>query len=386
MLKAKVIGIGQCGNKAVIDLIENGIIGPNDVLLMNTTLKDIPEKYRELAMLIEGTEGCGKERNLAKKYAMENLKAGKLNLDALMEQDDAMVIIATSTSGGSGSGASTIIAKYFADVLGKTVHMFAFGGFNTDVREIKNTVEWFKDTEPSYVVEAIRNDKFPGNKNKAEKAANDEFCERVKILLGKTIVESENNIDDTDLLKLTTTPGFMTIEHGDIGKPKSIEDFNKAVIDIVDHTKSYDVITNGPRLGVILDVDDRTAENIDYQYEEIKARLAEEPFEVFTHIQNVNQGNTIQIIAAGLKMPIEEIESLYNDFKDRSDKVDRSKDSFFSMDFDTDSDDFDMGSSQQSADEIAKKKASFFGGSFTQPNQQKPVMNSNGQFTNINKA
>ena len=58
MLKAKVIGIGQCGNKAVIDLIENGIIGPNDVLLMNTTLKDIPEKYRELAMLIEGTEGC----------------------------------------------------------------------------------------------------------------------------------------------------------------------------------------------------------------------------------------------------------------------------------------------------------------------------------------
>lgn len=384
MLKTKVIGIGQCGNKAVIDLIEKGIVGSNDVSLMNTTLKDVPEKYRDLAVLIEGTEGCGKERNLAKKYAMQNLKAGKLDLDALMEQDDAFVIIATSTSGGSGSGASTVIAKYFADVLGKTVHMFAFGGFNSDVRELKNTVEWFKDCDPSYVVEAIRNDKFPGNKNKAEKAANDEFCERVRILLGKTIVESETNIDDTDLLKLTTTPGFMTIEHGDLGKPKSIEDFNKAVIDIVDHTKSYDVVPNGTRLGVILDIDERTAEQIDYQYEEIKARLAEEPFEVFTHVQNVGQGNHIEIIAAGLKMPIEEIETLYNDFKDRSEKVDRSKDSFFNMDFDTSSDEFDMGSESQSADEIAKKKSAFFGGDFV--TKSTPVMNSNGVFQNVQKS
>lgn len=384
MLKTKVIGIGQCGNKAVIDLIEKGIVGPNDVSLMNTTLKDVPEKYRDLAVLIEGTEGCGKERNLAKKYAMQNLKAGKLDLDALMEQDDAFVIIATSTSGGSGSGASTVIAKYFADVLGKTVHMFAFGGFNSDVRELKNTVEWFKDCDPSYVVEAIRNDKFPGNKNKAEKAANDEFCERVRILLGKTIIESETNIDDTDLLKLTTTPGFMTIEHGDLGKPKSIEDFNKAVIDIVDHTKSYDVVPNGTRLGVILDIDERTAEQIDYQYEEIKARLAEEPFEVFTHVQNVGQGNHIEIIAAGLKMPIEEIETLYNDFKDRSEKVDRSKDSFFNMDFDTSSDEFDMGGQSQSADEIAKKKSAFFGGDFV--TKSTPVMNSNGVFQNVQKS
>ena len=384
MLKTKVIGIGQCGNKAVIDLIEKGIVGPNDVSLMNTTLKDVPEKYRDLAVLIEGTEGCGKERNLAKKYAMQNLKAGKLDLDALMEQDDAFVIIATSTSGGSGSGASTVIAKYFADVLGKTVHMFAFGGFNSDVRELKNTVEWFKDCDPSYVVEAIRNDKFTGNKNKAEKSANDEFCERVRILLGKTIVESETNIDDTDLLKLTTTPGFMTIEHGDLGKPKSIEDFNKAVIDIVDHTKSYDVVPNGTRLGVILDIDERTAEQIDYQYEEIKARLAEEPFEVFTHVQNVGQGNHIEIIAAGLKMPIEEIETLYNDFKDRSEKVDRSKDSFFNMDFDTSSDEFDMGSESQSADEIAKKKSAFFGGDFV--TKSTPVMNSNGVFQNVQKS
>ena len=385
MLKAKVIGIGQAGNKAVIDLLTNGVVNTNEILLINSTLKDIPEQYRELAIKLSGSEGCAKERDIAKQICKENLQNGELNIDALMEANDSKVIIVTSAEGGTGCGASSILARYFADVLGKTVHLVVLGGFANDARGLKNTIEWFKETQESYIVEGIRNDKFlsesNGNKLKAEKAANDELVERIKILLGKTIVESETNIDDTDLLKLTTTPGFMTIEHGDLGKPKNVEEFNKAVKSIIDSSKSYDVEATGVRLGVILNITEKIADNIDYQFGVIKNKYGE-PYEMFTHIQHIEEmGNTISIIAAGLKMPTDEIQELYDTYVKRMNSVDKSKDSFFNMDFDTKSDDFDMGKGGLTAAEINKKKADFFGGSFT----QKPVENK-GAFTNTAKT
>ena len=67
MLNAKVIGIGAAGNKAVITLLEKGIIvDDKQILLLNSTLKDVPEKYKDFAIEFGDTKGCGKERNLAK--------------------------------------------------------------------------------------------------------------------------------------------------------------------------------------------------------------------------------------------------------------------------------------------------------------------------------
>ena len=389
MLNAKVIGIGQAGNKAVINLLEHGVVNQNDIILINSTLKDIPEKYREFALKLEGSEGCAKERNIANNICKMNLQNGNLNVDALMQAEDSEVIICTSAEGGTGSGASSILAQYFSDVLGKTVHMFVFGGFETDVRGLKNTVEWFKETSPNYIVEAVCNSKFlpecNGNNLKAEAAANDEFVERIKILLGKTIVESETNIDDTDLLKLTTTPGFMAIEHGEIGKPKNVEEFNKAVSLIIDNSKSYDVEPTGQRLGVILNINDKIADSIDYQFNVIRKKFCEQPIEVFTHIQHIDaMPNSISIIVSGLKMPIEEIQEIYTSYKNRIEAVDKSRDSFFGMDFDTNTDQFDMDHGTVSVEEINKKKASFFGGSFA--NNSTVVKPDNaGKFQNIKK-
>jgi cell division GTPase FtsZ len=201
MLQAKVIGIGAAGNKAAIKLIEEGIMQTNDVLLLNSTLKDVPAAYKEYAIEFKGaTKGCAKERNLAGEMAMENLRNGDINLDGFLSPEDHMVIIVNSSEGGTGCGASTVLAKYFKEVLGANVHMFVFTGFEEDARGLKNTVEYFKDLAPTYVVEAISNKKFldecNGNKIKAEAAANEEFVKRISILLGKTIVESEQNIDD----------------------------------------------------------------------------------------------------------------------------------------------------------------------------------------------
>ena len=204
MLNAKIIGIGAAGNKAAIALIEQGVMHKDDVILLNTTTKDIPVSYQDLAVCIEGSrKGCGKERNIANEMIMENLRNNKIALDGILDKDDKMVIIVTSLEGGTGCGASTVIAKYFSDVLNANVHLFAFAGFEEDVRGLKNTIDWFNELSEKYVVECISNRKFLkscyNNKLKAEKAANNEFVSRIRILLGRTIVESEQNIDDTDL-------------------------------------------------------------------------------------------------------------------------------------------------------------------------------------------
>ena len=42
MINAKVIGIGAAGNKAAIALVENGVMPRSSVMLLNSTLKDVP--------------------------------------------------------------------------------------------------------------------------------------------------------------------------------------------------------------------------------------------------------------------------------------------------------------------------------------------------------
>jgi cell division GTPase FtsZ len=370
MLNAKVIGIGAAGNKAAIKLIEKGIMEQNNVLLLNSTLKDVPANFKDLAIEFKGaTKGCAKERDRAAEMVMENLQNGDINLDGFLAPEDNMVIIVNSSEGGTGCGSSTVIAKYFKEVLGVNVHMFVFTGFEEDARGLKNTVEYFKELSPEYVVEAVSNkkflDEFNGNKIKAEQFANEEFALRVSILLGKTIVESEQNIDAADLLKLTTTPGYMTIESGNLGKLKNVDDFNKVVTSIIDRTKSLDMEPNCTKFGVILNIHEKTRDNVDFLFKVIKEKLGY-AFETFTHVQDVHEDEYIQIIAAGMKMPTADIQAVYDEFVERMNKVDKSKDGFFGMNFDTNVTDFDMKNTRNSADEIKANKANFFNKKKTQ--------------------
>jgi len=364
MLQAKVIGIGAAGNKAAIKLIESGILETTDVLLLNSTLKDVPSAYKQYAIeFVSSSKGCAKERDLASQITMDNIANGSINLDGFLAPEDKMVIILNSSEGGTGCGASTVIARYFREVLEVKVHMFVFTGFEDDSRGLKNTVDYFKELDPSYVVEGVSNkkflDEFYGNKIKAEQAANDEFVSRITILLGKSIVESEQNIDAKDLLKLTTTPGYMSMCYGNLGKIKNVEDFNKVVTSIIDNNKSLDTNPGCVCLGVILNITEKTSNYIDHRFKVIRDRFGEPKDTFFTHIQNVHEDEYIQIVAAGMKMPIDEIKAVYDEFSSRMNSMDRSKDEFFGMDFDTKIDSFDDGSNKVSASKIQENKANF---------------------------
>ena len=70
-LQTKVIGIGAAGNKAAIQLLKDEVMDKNNILLLNSTLKDIPEEYKELGVEFGNVKGAGKERELAKSMMVD---------------------------------------------------------------------------------------------------------------------------------------------------------------------------------------------------------------------------------------------------------------------------------------------------------------------------
>lgn len=332
----KFIGSGAAGNKALISAIECSAVDRKSCILLNTTEKDVNIAYRDIFKQIGNSlKGCGKERTIAKNILFSALKDGSFDIEAFCKEGNPdMIVLVSSTSGGSGSGITTLLAKYIKDVVGINVHVFGFTGFEADGRELQNTIEFFQDIEDTFGVEAISNKKFLGDGNniiKAEEAANEEFCKRMRILQGLDIRDSVQNIDDTDLYKLATTEGFMNIEHIQLPKIKNSQIFEGAIVAAMDDTKTLETSNGCHRLGVIINCKDKNAlQYIDTNMTTMRERWGT-PYESFLHIQHdENQEDYIDIIMGGMKLPSDELKEAYDRYKKMSASVNKEADDFFS--------------------------------------------------------
>ena len=185
MLNFKVIGCGAAGNKAVIDLVESGY-DINQVILINSTPRDVPADYREKTIIFgKGLGGCGKERALGKKMLLEDLSKDKIIPDEMVSSRDKGVVLVGSTEGGSGSSAIPILAKYFREVVGVNVICVLFFGFQDDTRGLQNSIELSQELSNDYGIIMISNAKFlkdaNQNRYKAEKLANKKFIDIINI-------------------------------------------------------------------------------------------------------------------------------------------------------------------------------------------------------------
>lgn len=333
-MKTLLIGIGAAGNKAVVKAINMGIVKEDDALIINSTSKDFPKEFpkdRTIVLSPKDT-GCGKERTVAKDYAFTTIKAGKLN--SIDVSTYTTVIICTSVEGGTGSGSTPIIAKYYNQVCRKNVHIIAFTGFEEDVRGLGNTVEFFQEIDSNLIVQTIRNASFlklaGGNKFKAEEMANKEMARRIAILTGQNFIDSKQNIDDTDILKVSNTSGYMTIEERFLEKPLvDQDDFNQIIKKMIYDSKSIQSKEPGAvRLGVILNIDPASEDAIDYSFTDLKAAYGN-PYECFMQSQWDGEKEYIAFIVSGMQMPLDEIKEVYNRYKEQSSKVNKTTDDFF---------------------------------------------------------
>lgn len=333
-MKAMLIGIGAAGNKAVMDAVERGIMDVEDTMIVNSTTKDFPKDYEGAKVVLsDGLSGCGKERKIAQGYARSAMSAGKFNINEKIAQY-VTVIIATSVEGGTGSGSTPIIAKMFNKVFGKDVHIIAFTGFEDDIRGLANTVEFFKEIDPAIIVHAISNKSFlqqaGGNKLRAEELANREMSIRISIITGQNFIDGRQNIDDTDILKLSNTSGYMTVEKKELNKPlETRDDYEKVIKNMIYNSasvKSND--SSAIRLGVILNISPQSEDAIDYSFESLREAYGN-PYEFFQQIQWDGKKEYIAFIASGMKMPIDEIQAVYDRYVELTNKMNKANDDFF---------------------------------------------------------
>lgn len=339
MLEAQVIGVGAAGNKAALELLKNGTVGDkNRIMLINSTPKDIPAEYADMFIQIGSNAslgGCGKEPDIGERICIDALKEGKLNLEEWVLPTTKIVIVVCSTEGGTGSGATPVIAKYLREVMGMNVHVFAFLGFEEDARGLLNTVNFFKRLPEDVTVEAIRNKNFLEGRNRnyitAEEMADKEFSIRISILLGNMIVPSSQNMDDTDLYKVATQTGYMNIEYRTIDDVvKNIDHFNEIVADMIENTKSLRPDDKTQKLlGVMINLPERSKDAIDYSCNEIINKYGK-PFEKFTHVQSDNSVRSfIAFIIAGMDLPLDDVKGVYERYVQATSAVHKDKDSFF---------------------------------------------------------
>ena len=372
MLKTQIIGCGAAGNKAVINLIEKNYLGEDaSYFLVNSTDRDIDPKYRNKSMIFGSdlySGGCGKERSLGKQLLLEDTKNGIRNIDHRIDASADFITICGSTEGGSGSASMPLIAKYIKQVLHIPVIVVLFFGFNDDARGMQNSIEVCQELDDDIGVISICNskfmDKFNGNKFKAEAQANEYFAQVMRVLIGKDIHESNQNIDDTDLKKLVLTPGYISIQT--IVFPntlKTMDQFNSYIDTAID-TESKSMESPSPsckRLGVIFNVKNNS-DNFDYSCSIMKQRFGN-PYELFIHVQSADE-QSLTIIAVGQNLPLEEVENIYNEYKKASASVNRDKDKFFETmnEFRGNPDDgaFNMFGNNSNKSNIDQDKASFF--------------------------
>lgn len=330
-----IVGIGAAGNKAAIKAIDLGVIKPSHVVLVNSTEKDIPDDYKDKSIIIgNNLKGCGKERAIAKNAMVSYLKTND-TFSTMIPADVDRVIVASSAEGGTGSGATPILAKFIRDVLGYNTSIFTFTGFENDVRGLKNTIEFMKELDEETSIQIISNKKFldeaNNNHSKAEELANEEFGKRVLIMSGVILQETDQNIDDTDLHKLIDAPGLLDITYTDISSPlKNVEMFDKLASKMVDESKSIDFSPTASRIGVILNGKISSRDCIDFSYKIFKAKYGE-PYEAYTHLQEntLYPKEFLACIASGMKLPLEALQRTYDEYIHRTSKISKDKDTFF---------------------------------------------------------
>ncbi|HXI01420.1 MAG TPA: cell division protein FtsZ [Sphingobacteriaceae bacterium] len=200
----KVIGVGGGGGNAVNHMYRQGITGV-DFIICNTDaqaleLSPIPNKVQLGASLTEGM-GAGSIPEVGKNSAIENID----DIKEMLGSNTKMLFITAGMGGGTGTGASPIIAKAAKELdiltVGIITTPFSFEGKRRKM-QAEDGLEEFKKYVDSYLV--ISNDRLReifGN-----------------LTLGSAFAQADNILTTAakGIAEIITIPGYINVDFKDV--------------------------------------------------------------------------------------------------------------------------------------------------------------------------
>lgn len=200
----KVIGVGGGGGNAVNHMYRQGITGV-DFIICNTDaqaleLSPIPNKVQLGASLTEGM-GAGSIPEVGKNSAIENID----DIKRMLGSNTKMLFITAGMGGGTGTGASPIIAQAAKEMdiltVGIITTPFSFEGKRRKL-QAEDGLEEFKKYVDSYLV--ISNDRLReifGN-----------------LTLGSAFAQADNILTTAakGIAEIITIPGYINVDFKDV--------------------------------------------------------------------------------------------------------------------------------------------------------------------------
>ncbi len=200
----KVIGVGGGGGNAVNHMYRQGITGV-DFIICNTDaqaleLSPIPNKVQLGASLTEGM-GAGSIPEVGKNSAIENIDDIKLMLGT----NTKMLFITAGMGGGTGTGASPIIAKAAREMdiltVGIITTPFAFEGKRRKMQAEEGMEELKKYVDSFLVISNDRLRQIFGN-----------------LTLGSAFAQADDILTTAakGIAEIITLPGYINVDFKDV--------------------------------------------------------------------------------------------------------------------------------------------------------------------------
>jgi cell division protein FtsZ len=200
----KVIGVGGGGGNAVNHMYRQGITGV-DFIICNTDaqaleLSPIPNKVQLGASLTEGM-GAGSIPEVGKNSAIENID----DIKQMLGSNTKMLFITAGMGGGTGTGASPIIAKAAREMdiltVGIITTPFSFEGKRRKMQAEEGMEELKKYVDSFLVISNDRLRQIFGN-----------------LTLGSAFAQADNILTTAakGIAEIITLPGYINVDFKDV--------------------------------------------------------------------------------------------------------------------------------------------------------------------------
>ncbi|MCJ8209390.1 cell division protein FtsZ [Mucilaginibacter sp. RS28] len=200
----KVIGVGGGGGNAVNHMYKQGITGV-DFIICNTDaqaleLSPIPNKVQLGASLTEGM-GAGSIPEVGKNSAIENID----DIKQMLGTNTKMLFITAGMGGGTGTGASPIIAKAAREMdvltVGIVTMPFSFEGKRRRMQAEEGLEELKKNVDSFLVISNDRLRQIFGN-----------------LTLGSAFAQADNILTTAakGIAEIITLPGYINVDFKDV--------------------------------------------------------------------------------------------------------------------------------------------------------------------------
>lgn len=321
MLKVGILGLGNCGNQlADLGKMTRTIPG----LAINTSEKDIANVKHIDTFIIGDNKGAGKDRSIAKSFVKKTIKEllAQEKFSTFINELE-VVIIASSTGGGSGSGIAPMMCHLLSELYKnkKFILLHVLPSLKESLAAQQNTIEYLKEImkfESTYMsYDNGRMDDVPANI--MMKTINEQIIEDICVLRGDYQTPTVyTSIDEKDALKILSTKGRLQvarvhdIKEKDLDK-QSVEDLMIQSIKFSNYMTEFQRDNSVKRTGVILNLNEKINNSVDTNIPELKNFIGE-PIEGFEHItvlqQEIGIKNSALLIMAGLSAPDDRIEKI----------------------------------------------------------------------------